>query len=148
MLNCPFPGPHARENRVFLGFFSLYLLTFPDCWFFQHQGWENTKQKENPWNLPLCHSLVLGKTAFFRVFLCLYVVLYKMSGLLTVLTIQRTGQNDLHLFVILKNFLFHILFLKELSAVFILCVPSKFVFNSEIILKFFPNFYHLLSEMF
>ena len=59
-----------------------------------------------------------------------------MSGLLTVLTIQRTGQNDLHLFVILKNFLFHILFLKELSAVFTLCVPSKFVFNSEIILKF------------
>lgn len=78
----------------------------------------------------------------------LYVVLYIMSGLLTVLTIQRTGQNNLHLFVILKNFLFHILFLKVLSAVFTLCVPSKFVFNSEIILKFFPNFYHLLSEMF
>ena len=30
---------------------------------------------------------------------------------LTVLIIQRIGENDLHLFMIFKNFLFHILFL-------------------------------------
>lgn len=59
---------------------------------------------------------------------------------------KETGQNNLHLFVIFKISFSYSISKRVICCVYCVCL-SKFV-ASEIILKFFPNFYQLLSEMF
>lgn len=74
-LGCPCFGPLAKEIRLLLGHFFLYLLTLPGCLLLQLQVW--AIGSKNPGNSLLCHSVgfkILSWSVLFLLFsfLCLF----------------------------------------------------------------------------
>ena len=54
---CPFPGPLARDSRLFLGLFLSVPITVFELLAFLTPGLKYMRKNKNSGNSPLCHSL-------------------------------------------------------------------------------------------